>query len=68
MTFTEGTLIIDITDSKTKELVWRGTVSGNVDNVGDLEKQIRKGIKAILKKYPVTPQQPLPVEDKDAIS
>jgi hypothetical protein len=67
MTFTEGTLIIDITDSKTNELVWRGTVSGNVDNVSNLEKQIRKGIKAILKKYPVTPQQPLPL-DKDAIS
>jgi hypothetical protein len=69
ITITEGTLIIDITDSKTNELVWRGTVSGNVDNVSNLEKQIRKGIKAILKKYPVTPQQPLPaMEDKDAIS
>jgi hypothetical protein len=67
-TVTEGTLIIDITDSKTKELVWRGTVKGDVDNVSDLQKQIRKGIKAILKKYPVTPQEPLLLQDQDAVS
>jgi hypothetical protein len=58
-TVTEGTLIIDITDRKTNELVWRGSVEGNVDDVKNLQKQIQKGIKAILKKYPVTTDDPL---------
>jgi hypothetical protein len=68
-TYTQGTLIIDIADAKTNELVWRGTVSGNVDNLKVLEKQIYKGVKAILKKYPVTPGsgQPL-MEHHKAIS
>jgi hypothetical protein len=68
-TVTEGTLIIDVTDSKTKDLVWRGTVTGTVDNVSGLQRQIRKGIKAILKKYPVKTNEPLPlIKDEDAIS
>lgn len=67
--FTEGTLIIDVTDSKTRELVWRGAVKGNVENVSSLQKQIQKGIKAIMKKYPVTPQEPLPLmKDEKVIS
>lgn len=67
-TYTEGTLIIDITDHKTRELVWRGTVKGNVDNISNLQKQIQKGIKAIMKKYPVTPEEPLPLKEEKVIS
>lgn len=68
-TVTEGTLIIDITDSKTKQLVWRGSVKGEIDHVSSLRKQIQKAIKAILKKYPVTPREPLPlIYNEDAIS
>jgi hypothetical protein len=51
-TFKEGTLIIDIVDARTQELVWRGTVKGNVDNLNVLERQVEKGVRAILKKYP----------------
>jgi hypothetical protein len=57
--YTEGTLIIDIVDRQTDELVWRGSVSGNVDDVSGLKKQIEKGIKAIMKKYPVRPDDAL---------
>lgn len=57
--YTEGTLIIDITDKQTNELVWRGTVKGNVDNVAALQKQIAKGVKAIMKKYPVPADEPI---------
>lgn len=64
-TVTEGTLIVDITDRKTNELVWRGSVGANVDDVKNLQKQIQKGIKAMLKKYPVTPDQPLRLPDAD---
>src|SRR5690606_29783163 len=42
-TYTEGTLIIDVTDARTDELVWRGTVAGKVDQLSTLQKQVRKG-------------------------
>lgn len=66
-TYTEGTLIIDIFDKKTNELIWRGSVKGNVDDISALQKQIRKGIRAIMKKYPVTPRQPLPLIKEEKI-
>jgi hypothetical protein len=53
--YTQGTLIIDITDKASNDLIWRGTVKGNVEYTSSLSKQLRKGIKAILKKYPVRP-------------
>jgi hypothetical protein len=53
--YTAGTLIIDITDRHTHNLVWRGTVNGDVDNIKTLQKQLTKGVKAIMKKYPVSP-------------
>lgn len=59
--YTEGTLIVDVVDAKTQDVVWRGTVSGNVDDVKKLQKQIAKGVRAIVKKYPFTPEvEPLP--------
>lgn len=67
-TYTEGTLIIDITDARTNELVWRGTVSGNVNNVASLQRQIAKGVRAIMKKYPVTPDQKEKDKDVEVIS
>lgn len=67
--YTEGTLILDIVDTKSDELVWRGSVSGDVENTSGLKKQIEKGIRAIMKKYPVTPQAPLNLgNDSDVIS
>lgn len=66
--YTEGTLIIDILDTKTMELIWRGTVAGNVDDVAKLQKQIDKGVRAIMKKYPVTPDYaPLRTESPDNV-
>jgi hypothetical protein len=68
-TYTSGTLIIDVIDKKTNDLVWRGSVKGNVDQASNLQRQIQKGIKAILKKYPVTPNEPLRLPgNEDAIS
>lgn len=67
--YTEGTLIIDITDRRADELIWRGSVSGNVDDIPRLRKQIEKGVRAIMKKYPVTPDAPLNIErDPNVIS
>lgn len=67
-TYTEGTLILDIHDAATRDLIWRGAVEGNVDNVSNLQKQIQKGIKAIMKKYPITPADAPVLKDENAIS
>ena len=52
-TYTEGTLIIDMIDARTNQLVWRGSVAGTVDNPANLERQVEKAVRAILKQYPV---------------
>jgi hypothetical protein len=69
-TYTEGTLVLDVVDADSKEVVWRGSVKGNVDNVKTLQKQIDKGVKAILKKYPGKPfdDRPLVLPDKNEVS
>ncbi len=54
-TYTEGTLIVDVIDNHSKELIWRGSIAGDVDNIARLQKRIEKGVAAILKKYPVQP-------------
>lgn len=58
-TYTEGTLILDMVDNKTNELIWRGSIEGDVDNIGKLQKKIDKGVQAILKEYPVKSVDPL---------
>jgi hypothetical protein len=43
--YTRGTLVVDIWDAKSKELVWRGTVSDTLpDNVQKAEKLVVKAI------------------------
>lgn len=50
--YTEGTLIIDITDRKSGAHIWRGLVRGSVDDLVSLERHVARGVKAIVKKYP----------------
>jgi len=38
-TYTEGTLVVDIFDSKTKQLVWRGVARGAVEPGSSPEQQ-----------------------------
>jgi hypothetical protein len=57
-------LVSPIATVKSDEVVWRGTVSGKVDDVANLQKQIDKGIRAIMKKYPVTPDGDPLLSDK----
>jgi hypothetical protein len=67
--YTEGTLIIDVNDRVTGEHIWRGMVSGNVNNVAALQKQLDKAVKAIIKKYPVAPaQEQIKVPANDNVS
>ncbi|WP_420148682.1 DUF4136 domain-containing protein [Spirosoma sp.] len=53
--YTEGTLIVDIADAQTKQLIWRGSIEGNVSDPKRLEKEVDKGIHKIMKDYPVKP-------------
>ncbi|WP_136668440.1 DUF4136 domain-containing protein [Flavobacterium sp. H122] len=53
VTTTEGTLIIDIIDAKTKELVWQGKGSGYLtDDVDKKEERVKEFVTKILEKYP----------------
>jgi hypothetical protein len=51
--YKEGTLIVDIYKAAEKELIWRGTVTGTVENDPDeKEKKINKGVAKLFEKYP----------------
>jgi len=53
--YTEGTLIIDMIDHNTKELVWRGSATATVDAGASSQKReekIGKAITGILESYP----------------
>jgi uncharacterized protein DUF4136 len=46
--YTEGTLTVDLIDVKTRQLVWRGRVSGTVELKGN-DKKIDKGVEKLVK-------------------
>ncbi|MHC2991783.1 hypothetical protein OB13_09370 [Pontibacter sp. HJ8] len=47
-----GTLIIDLIDSRSNELVWRGWAEGEIDAAQTEVKKIRRSIASILAQYP----------------
>ena len=49
-TYTEGTLILDLMDTRTKKLVWRAYVTGPVDKPD--QKAINGAVAAALKQFP----------------
>lgn len=50
----EGTLIIDVIDAKTKELIWQGVEKGFVDpNPANREKNLPKTVAKIMSSYPI---------------
>jgi hypothetical protein len=51
-----GTLVCDVFDSKTKNLVWQGVVSGEInENPKNREQNIPRVVRELMKKYPVEP-------------
>jgi hypothetical protein len=50
--YKEGTLIIDIVDRDSKELIWRGYGDGALRDPNYAEEQIYDAVKAILKSFP----------------
>jgi Domain of unknown function (DUF4136) len=49
--YKEGTMVIDLVDASTKELVWRGIGTGAVER-GNPEANISKAVADILSQYP----------------
>jgi hypothetical protein len=53
--YTQGKLIIDMVDAKTKRLVWRGIASRRLptfDSPQERDQFIRESVTAIFKKFP----------------
>ena len=51
--YTRGTLVIDIWDARTKELVWRGTANDTVsDDPAKNDKKVQKALQKLFKQYP----------------
>jgi hypothetical protein len=51
--YKEGTLIIDIYDAKTKQLIWRGSAEDVLSNNAEKnEKNLDKGVAKMFKKFP----------------
>jgi hypothetical protein len=51
--YKEGTLVVDMYDSKTKQLIWRGSSEDTVSNNAETnEKNLDKGVAKMFKKFP----------------
>jgi hypothetical protein len=52
-TYKVGTLVVDLFDTKTKKLLWRGTSSDTLSNNSDKNiKNLNKGVEKMFKKFP----------------
>jgi hypothetical protein len=52
VTYTEGTVIIDVIDRKKNNLIWRGWSEERIHDYGDVN-ELYKNVEKIFKKYPV---------------
>jgi hypothetical protein len=52
-----GTLIIDFVDPKTRELIWRGTATAEIDPSAPQIEQINNAVAKVLQNYPPPPQR-----------
>ena len=52
-----GTLVVDLVNPKTKELVWRGTASDQISASGAEEGQVQNAIAELFKNFPPAPGQ-----------
>jgi hypothetical protein len=55
--YTQGTLIVDIIDAKTKQLIWRGTAEGTIDPDASTEKRearLNEAVAKLMANFPPT--------------
>lgn len=51
--YKEGTLVVDLYDAKTKQLIWRGSAEDTLSNKAEKnEKNLDKGVEKMFKKFP----------------
>src|SRR6202140_1332209 len=51
--YKEGTLVVDLYDAKTKQLIWRGSAEDTLSSKADKnEKNLDKGVAKMFKKFP----------------
>lgn len=51
--YTEGTLIVDVVDAHTNQLIWRGVAQGQVNRTASgIERELHTGVHKMFKKYP----------------
>ena len=56
--YKEGTLVIDLYDAKTKQLIWRGSAEDMVSSKAEKnEKNLEKGVAKMFKKFPPDSQK-----------
>lgn len=55
--YTEGTLIVDIINAKSKVLVWRGSVSDAVSSPSDLHRKAIKAVDQVFTRFPLKAQK-----------
>jgi hypothetical protein len=55
--FPVGTLIVDLVDTETKELVWRGKASDTIDRDSEArEEQLREAVAKMFERFPPEPE------------
>ena len=50
--YTEGTLLMDFVDAKTKQMVWRGTATDTVTSGDDIRRSVQPAVAKLLALYP----------------
>lgn len=54
--YIKGTLVMDVYDNNTNQLIWQGVASGTVkENPKKREKSIPKSVSKLMKKFPIQP-------------
>jgi hypothetical protein len=54
--YTEGTLVLDVVDAKTKQLAWRAYCKGVIRDPSKRDKIITKAVEKALKQFPPKPR------------
>jgi hypothetical protein len=58
--FSKGTLVVDIVESKAKEMIWRGVAEGSIPDIprsDRIEQLVNKAVKEMMKNYPPPPRK-----------
>lgn len=47
-----GTVVVDMVDARTKQLIWRGSVQNAISNPAHIKNQLAKEIQRIVERFP----------------